>query len=172
MLTREPRMPIYFVLNALIQVLRPPTERDGAFAHHLRWRASPIRLHSLHKALAEVGIASSGCGNGDICDNALAVTSYRLHKAEVIHCRAWPTCESMELITSNGCHGSTNTGCSDLVGTSNQRRLRPIATGISLVNLYSGGLTKNQPASSKSQSCAYQFDTGLGCCHLQLFIDH
>ena len=49
--------------------------------------------------MAEAGIEPSVGSKGDSYDNALAETLNGLYKAEVIHRRAWKTCEAVELAT-------------------------------------------------------------------------
>jgi transposase InsO family protein len=88
-----------FVLDALEQALYARrAERDGALVHHSD-RGSQYVSIRYSERLAEAGIEPSVGSKGDSYDNALAETINGLYKAEVIHRRRWPTCESVELAT-------------------------------------------------------------------------
>jgi putative transposase len=88
-----------FVLNALEQALYArQSERDGALIHHSDRGSQYVSIHYSER-LAEAGIEPSVGSKGDSYDNALAETINGLYKAEVIHRRSWPTCESVELAT-------------------------------------------------------------------------
>lgn len=89
-----------FVLDALEQALhaRQP-ERNGALIHHSDrgWRNTcPFATAS---DWPKQGLNPAVGSKGDSYDNALAATINGLYKAEVIHRRSWPTCESVELAT-------------------------------------------------------------------------
>ncbi len=88
-----------FVLDALEQALyaRQP-KRDGALTHHSDRGSQYVGIRYSER-LAEAGIEPSVGSKGDSYDNALAETINGLYKAEVIHRRSWPTCESVELAT-------------------------------------------------------------------------
>ena len=88
-----------FVLDALEQALYARrAERAGALVHHSD-RGSQYLSIRYTERLAEAGIEPSVGSKGDSYDNALAETLNGLYKAEVIHRRAWKTCEAVELAT-------------------------------------------------------------------------
>ena len=88
-----------FVLDALEQALYARrAEREGALVHHSDRGSQYVSIRYTER-LAEAGIEPSVGSKGDSYDNALAETLNGLYKAEVIHRRAWKTCEAVELAT-------------------------------------------------------------------------
>ena len=88
-----------FVLDALEQALYARrAERAGTLVHHSDRGSQYVSIRYTER-LAEAGIEPSVGSKGDSYDNALAETLNGLYKAEVIHRRAWKTCEAVELAT-------------------------------------------------------------------------
>jgi hypothetical protein len=138
-----------FVLDALEQALydRQP-ERDGSLVCHSDRGSQYVSIRYTER-LAEAGIEPSVGSKGDSYDNALAETINGLYKAELIHRRAtWKTRNRWSWPPSNGCHGSTTTGCSNPSATSRPPRLRQTTTGNSPVRSPWWWPDLNQPAST------------------------
>ena len=107
-----------FVLDALEQALYArQSGRDGELIHH-SGRGSRYVSIRYSERLSEAGIEPSVSSKGDSYDNVLAETINGLYEADVIHRRSWSNVKRWNWQPSNGCPGSTITGCSDLSDTS------------------------------------------------------